>query len=434
MDFEAPVPNRTVALVLGASKYPKHPTLAAGASFYRSADDFLKYLTCVLELPTSNVLDLFDDPRPSPMQLADISDFLARKSEDSKASDIIIYYVGHGGFAGNDKDYFLAVRSIQAENEAASSIRVSDFAQIVRTYARRSRRYLILDCCFSASAFTEFQCAPAQVVRAQTLSAFPSRGTTLLCSSSRKVPSIAPKHLSRTMFSDALLDVLENGCTSSSDRLSISELGDYVKELLRTRYKDGFVRPEVHSPDQTEGDIAAIPLFPNPAQKPKVEQAKLHDSAANCSSDDCDGSTGLQPPLPNVSDQELAKEIVDHAQPSNRRPSHKDAVPRNGFLFHATHVLKLWAQRIPGAVFLAGGLLVLCCALLLWWVQRTEQSVGNSAANIAGKSEQATDRETIASVTDRETRFGSSNTPVTTSPGAPPRNKNLRKKDSATYL
>src|SRR5262249_5775154 len=41
-----------------------------------------------------------------------------------------------------------------------------------------------------------------------------------------------------------------------------------------------WVRPEVHSPDQREGDVANIPLFPNAAFAAKKEQEKLSAEAA----------------------------------------------------------------------------------------------------------------------------------------------------------
>ena len=67
------------------------------------------------------------------------------------------------------------------------------------------------------------------------------------------------------MFSHALMHVLLRGHEGGGPLLSFSEVGDLIKEDLRNTYPDGWVRPEVHSPDQREGDIAHIPLFPNPA-------------------------------------------------------------------------------------------------------------------------------------------------------------------------
>src|ERR1700680_2477934 len=49
--------------------------------------------------------------------------------------------------------------------------------------------------------------------------------------------------------------------------MSFSELGDLVRENLKTKYDGSWARPEVHSPDQREGDIAHLPMFPNAAYR-----------------------------------------------------------------------------------------------------------------------------------------------------------------------
>ena len=99
------------------------------------------------------------------------------------------------------------------------------------------------------------------------LDEFPEKGTTLLCSASAQDASIAPQGLSRTMFSDGLLKALRQGDPFFGPRLSLSDLGDLVKKYLREAYPNTWVRPEVHSPDQREGDVASIRLFPNPAYR-----------------------------------------------------------------------------------------------------------------------------------------------------------------------
>lgn len=38
-----------------------------------------------------------------------------------------------------------------------------------------------------------------------------------------------------------------------------------IKDELRSAYPKDWVRPEIHSPDQREGDLANVALFPNPA-------------------------------------------------------------------------------------------------------------------------------------------------------------------------
>jgi formylglycine-generating enzyme required for sulfatase activity len=262
---EAVTAPTTLAILLGGSAWPKSPQLAASAAFAASARGFREYLTDAsgFGLPDSNILDLFDSTKTAPEIVEDVQNYLRqRMSAQPMPRDLFLYYTGHGGFISG-RDYFLAVRSTIEGLEGTSSIRVSDLASALRNGARDVRRFLILDCCFAAAAFKEFQSTPGAAARLQTLDAFPRRGTTLLCSSSSRSVSIAPEGERFTMFSGALLDVLRQGDASLETLLSLEDVGLRVGDLIRHKYDDRGVRPEVHSPDQRDEDIARIPVFPN---------------------------------------------------------------------------------------------------------------------------------------------------------------------------
>jgi formylglycine-generating enzyme required for sulfatase activity len=260
----------TLAILLGGSTWPKSPQLAASAAFAASARGFREYLTDArgFGLPASNVLDLFDSAKTAPEIVEDIQNYLRqRMATQPPPRDVFLYYTGHGGFISG-RDYFLAVRSTIEGLEGTSSIRVSDLASALRNGARDVRRFLILDCCFAAAAFKEFQSTPGAAARLQTLDAFPRRGTTLLCSSSSRSVSIAPEGEEYTMFSGALLDVLRQGDANLETPLSLEDVGLRVGDLIRHKYDDRGVRPEVHSPDQRDEDIARMPVFPNAGGAP----------------------------------------------------------------------------------------------------------------------------------------------------------------------
>jgi hypothetical protein len=268
--------RQTLAVLMGASSIPRAPKLAQGRAFYLSAWDFQEYLLdeTGLNLARNNILWLFDDSRSSSDQMRDLGDFLKSRSDYLKNSgtppqDLIVYYVGHGLFSRSDHAYCFAIRATDEGSEGVTSIRVSDFASIVRDHARFLRKYLILDCCFSSAAYKEFQSGPLQVGRTKLLEQLPQRGTTLLCSASAQDASLAPGGLSHTMFSDSLLSALRQGHPSLGPRLSLSELGDLVKMNLAKTFPDTWVRPEVHSPDQRDGDVANVGVFPNAASVAK---------------------------------------------------------------------------------------------------------------------------------------------------------------------
>lgn len=265
-------PSRILAILLGASTFP-NSKLPGGKAFYNSATDLQEYLEDArgLGLPRENVLSLFDVSDAPSVQLIEAGKWLRERTREPARggcdpTDLLIYYVGHGLFArGDQQAYCLATRSTHDMNQGATSIRASDLAGTIRENAAFVRRYLILDCCFSASILKEFQSGAVTAVSVQIRNEF-QRGTALLCSSSAGEVSKAPQELVHTMFSHALIQSLRQGHRACGPRLSISELGDVIKERISRSYAEG-VRPEVHSPDQREGDIAKIPLFPNPAYR-----------------------------------------------------------------------------------------------------------------------------------------------------------------------
>jgi putative nucleotidyltransferase with HDIG domain len=66
------------------------------------------------------------------------------------------------------------------------------------------------------------------------------------------------------LFSGALMEVLRKGERSGVAAFSLDDVGRKVKDLLRNTCPEEWTRPEVHSPDMREGNVAYIPIFPNP--------------------------------------------------------------------------------------------------------------------------------------------------------------------------
>src|SRR5271157_11640 len=200
MSDSEPNPRRTLAVLFGASWFRRAPKLAQGRAFYNSAEDFHEYLidSAGLGLRRDNVDWLFDDSRSPSDQLQDIRDFLESRSTDLKdqgipPQDLIVYYVGHGLFWGSEQAYCFAVRGTDERSEGLTSVRASDLASVIKAHARFLRKFLILDCCFSAAAYKEFQSGPLEAGRVKLLAELPQKGTTLLASASAHDPSLAPR-------------------------------------------------------------------------------------------------------------------------------------------------------------------------------------------------------------------------------------------------
>jgi hypothetical protein len=288
MKAQASSPQTTLLILLGASEWPLFPEFQDSKAFANAARGVKNYFLDPngFGIPSENVFDAFNSDSSNDELDRQIGQFLeqrlsAMKATRQDARDLLVYFVGHGGFIGRDSDFYLAIRRTRAENPRVSGIAMQSLADTVTEKARSLRRIIILDCCFAAAAFSAFQAGPSQVALEKTKDAFevkqrgggfPTRGTTLLCSSSQKSPSLLLPDGSSTMFTKAVLDALAEGITSQQDRLSLREVKNLAADLLYgTRNAP---TPVVLSPDQSEGDIADIPFFPNS----RVEEEKHHQA------------------------------------------------------------------------------------------------------------------------------------------------------------
>ena len=289
MEAQAPSRQTTLLILLGASEWPLFPEFTSSGAFANAARELKAYFLDPKRfgLSPENVLDGFNSNHSADEQDAQIGQFLERRLAAIKATghaarDLLVYFVGHGGFVGRDSDFYLAIRRTRMENPRASGIPMLSLADTLTEKARYLRRIIILDCCFAAAAFSAFQAGPAQVAIEKTVDAFevrqrsvgfPAKGTALLCSSSQKSPSLLLPDGSSTMFTKALLDALSEGLPPQRERLSLREVKDLAASFL-SEIRNA-PRPVVLSPDQSEGDVADIPFFPNPrAEEERARQAE----------------------------------------------------------------------------------------------------------------------------------------------------------------
>lgn len=271
----------TAAILLGASNYPKHD-YGNSTAFLRSKQDFHKYLQDAdtgLGLLDEAILDLFNSPYPSSSQVLQIGQFLdgiTRKVDRLADRNLVIYYVGHGYFAGQSYDYHLALADLVTGYESITGLRMAGLGDVLKHKAGSFRRFLVLDCCFAAAAFRHFQGTVEDVIRVEAMKAFgedihrraenPKRGCAMLCASPHDSVALAPAGMARTMFSEALLYVLRNGDAQYPPFLNLAQLKELTWERLRNTHGDP-VRPVLHSPDQSHGDIATVAFFPNSCRK-----------------------------------------------------------------------------------------------------------------------------------------------------------------------
>jgi hypothetical protein len=269
-------PDKTLAIILGVSNCPRAENLQPLPQCKNSADDFHAYLRTALRLPKSNIINLFDSPAHASEQMDKIEDWLAGNA-GAGFSDLFVYYSGHGGFTRNDQAYFLAVQRTRSGSEGATSIRYVDLASSIRRHADSLRKYLILDCCFAASAVLRTQTDFSQLVLSRVEDELPPSGTAVLCSSAAKLVSIAPAGERYTMFSGAFLQCLKDGVSGGDHFLTFEDVGKRTQQIIRERFPNDAVRPELHVPDQHRGNPSKVPLFPNVLWSPASEAKTLEE-------------------------------------------------------------------------------------------------------------------------------------------------------------
>lgn len=248
------------------------PDVESSKAFENTAQRLQGYLRATMGIESRDLLDLFDEPDNQVMLSSRITSFVTERlsamgSPKGGGVTVLLAYIGHGSLLDKDQDYCLLVRDTRESNPAGSSIRVKDLAQVLRSAAPQSARIIILDSCFAGAAVKGFMGGGtvAQVerrkIREMLEEKVDHKGVALLCAAS----AFNPARFSElsTVFGHALVDALERGDPDGPSKLSLEQVCDLTRELLREDSKAP--RPEVHAPVQTAGDILRRPMFPNPA-------------------------------------------------------------------------------------------------------------------------------------------------------------------------
>jgi hypothetical protein len=259
-----PADRKLGVVILGASTYPQFPSTRKldNETFARSAAAFRNMIAdevaTVFGKPA--ILDLFDVDDDSASVLRRIKAFL--KSELT-LTDVILYYCGHGDFLRN-RTYYLTLKATEFGNEAFTVLPLWQLKLALEEQLLRKRVFLVFDCCFSGQAAKEWMSAGiGQVIEEQVFQSFPKRGTALIAASASGGPAIAPEGESFTIFTGALINIVSNGVAGEKRELSFRDILDAVRARISDIYGSSGVAPEIHAPQQDEGDITFTPFFVN---------------------------------------------------------------------------------------------------------------------------------------------------------------------------
>lgn len=269
-----PVQGGTAAVILGADSWPHFlsggEALNGGRPFANSARLAEKYLRSEygFSLTSSDILNLFNSEQSASAQCVEIEDFLeswkkVAGEKERKLADLFIYYVGHGDFYGAANDLLMLVADSRPGHDL-SGIQSRALANVLKRCAPFSRQVIVLDCCWSGAAIRHWQSAtPAQAAAASVNNNFPRTGTVLLCSSSEKMPSMAPAASDFTLFSKALFETLFVGSAEISGEMSAREVKELAFDRMEKDWPDVAVRPVAHGIERGGGDLSEKPYFQN---------------------------------------------------------------------------------------------------------------------------------------------------------------------------
>lgn len=309
-----------IAIVLGASAWPRSERLPGSITFKNSAADFVGYLQAPdgLAISSENILDLFDDDRSVDEIDNLISDFLdgvVCRNGGRDPKNVIVYYTGHGAFVEGENKYCLLLRNSRLSSLSTSAYRMLSFARQLNRKVPHSRRFVVIDACFAASALPDFipQSDAAFRIRDETISVLTETGTALLCAASSADVALSPKDSKYTMFSGALLNALNIGSEQYGPKLSFDDLHFLAERFVVTEFRDMAVKPEIHIPDQRRGSIAKLRLFPNKAFMRTAPGFVLHSQQ---SFPPVDGKLAITPS--ENGNSELVKSHSYHATTSNK--------------------------------------------------------------------------------------------------------------------
>ncbi|HEU5375539.1 MAG TPA: hypothetical protein VFV38_08885 [Ktedonobacteraceae bacterium] len=313
-----PLPRTTVVILLGASQWPHDSTFLASDAFKEAAEKIEAYFVESFQVPQENILSLFNTDFNAIQICSEIYSRLERLKRD--VTDVVVYYVGHARRTIRHSQLYLAIQETQRRDPEGTSLKVENLTRAVCRAAPHLRRYYIFDCCFAASAIPDLQGVDEVVLAEGTLEDVESEtqegGFVALCSSNMSEPSVILPGHTNTYFTEALLQVLEQGDQSKESALSFNSLCRAINgqlTALRKRYTSSSQAEKPPFAVIFAGNLANIPFFPNRACSLSTQGEVKTAAPKNKVNAEVEGiSLGIQPK--NSSSSNEPQQTTSNAQ------------------------------------------------------------------------------------------------------------------------
>jgi len=276
-------PAKTVAVIFGAHQWPHDETFHPTTSFETAAHDFFAYLVgkSGLAIPVGNVCNLFDDER-SQADLRKIGVFLQdRRKRLGSLEDLLLYYVGHGEYGQSSDAYYFIIRSTDTVR-ATSAISAEGLAATLHEHARGVRIRFFIDACYAAGAAKSFH----SLIKSHIV---------LFCSSDARTRSQESDGRGSTMFTGAVLSILQAGVAAHEGPFHLHSLYENTHKIINERHGDAAVPPVIQTSPYASPDglgLERLPFFPNPIANSRVtDTAKLKSHNECAIGNSCPRST-----------------------------------------------------------------------------------------------------------------------------------------------
>ncbi|MEU6406389.1 hypothetical protein [Streptomyces sp. NPDC046985] len=180
---------------------------------------------------------------------------------------LLFYFIGHG-LLGPQDELYLATRSSPSYERVAHSVPYRSVRNLLS--ACPARAVVVLDCCFSGLAE-----AASRGRRNEALASARPQGSYLLSSASDYALSFAPEGERFTLFSGAVLRLLDEGDPVAPAWMTL----DHLYAALDRRFQDAAVRPHRLSEDRAgEIVVAANRAYRRPPRTPRDAPHPTDDS------------------------------------------------------------------------------------------------------------------------------------------------------------
>ena len=213
------IPNSAQAILIGASKFDNDKLLPLPA-----VENNIKKLSSLLAdqkvigIPNNNITTIVNPATEQDIFLSKLIPAISQASDT-----LIIYYAGHG-LPDNHYNLYLAARKTEPANLAYSgALPFSKIADILTSQDCQAKKIIvILDCCFSGQAITEFT--------------FRGRKQIYLMTSAHSTElAEAPVNATYSTFTHELVLLLEKGINNGNPTLTLDDIHEHIKNQLSNK-------------------------------------------------------------------------------------------------------------------------------------------------------------------------------------------------------